>query len=469
MKEDSSSRLDSLILDLERVGAVKFGEFTLKSGLTSPVYFDLRVLVSYPKLLDTVSGLLLGISEISGDPVLCGVPYTALPIATLMSIKSDLGMVIRRKEAKDYGTKKMVEGKWEQGQACLIVEDVITSGGSVKDTAILLRDHGMKVVDCVVLLDREQGATENLRDAGISVRCLLSVSRVLEVLLREGRITAKVEEAVKTFIANNQTGGEATKVPDVLLSTFESRCEATKNEISKRLFQTMIRKQSNLCVAVDKETAVEVLKVVKEVGKSVAVIKLHADIIKDWTEHTQVSLKNLSAELDFLLFEDRKLADIGNTVRLQTSQISAWADLVTVHALPGPGVVDGVKDASQGSPVGVLIVSQMSNAGNLFSPSYTQSCVKLGEERKDVVSGFIAQSRVSKDLGLLQLTPGVHLSESSDAGDQRYTSPDDAVRKLGADVVIVGRGITGAENQGTEAERYRTKAWEAYLTRTSQK
>ena len=110
--------------------------------------------------------------------------------------------------------------------------------------------------------------------------------------MREGRITAKVEEAVKTFIANNQTGGEATKVPDVLLSTFESRCEATKNEISKRLFQTMIRKQSNLCVAVDKETAVEVLKVVKEVGKSVAVIKLHADIIKDWTEHTQVT-KNI--------------------------------------------------------------------------------------------------------------------------------------------------------------------------------
>jgi len=116
MKEDSSSRLDSLILDLERVGAVKFGEFTLKSGLTSPVYFDLRVLVSYPKLLDTVSGLLLGISEISGDPVLCGVPYTALPIATLMSIKSDLGMVIRRKEAKDYGTKKMVRASGSRGR-----------------------------------------------------------------------------------------------------------------------------------------------------------------------------------------------------------------------------------------------------------------------------------------------------------------------------------------------------------------
>jgi len=455
---DKDVSLEEFILELAAVEAVKFGSFTLKSGLVSPVYFDLRILVSYPKLLSTCAKLLLRAK--SGN-LMCGVPYTALPIATIMAVEVGAAMVVRRKEAKDYGTKKMVEGVWRDGQNCLVVEDVVTTGGSVADTAKLLREHGMTVTDCVVLLDREQGATTNLVKHGVTVHSVVTVSKVLEVLTKHDKISQRMSENVRQFLSNNQTSQqEDTASPPSL----QDRISLAEHPVTKRVFQIMLEKKSNLCVAVDSNSVKDIIRMAELVGPHVVVVKLHQDVVQDWSAEIEREIVVLAKRHNFLVFEDRKLGDIGNTVRLQANRLVNWADMVTVHGVGGPGVLDGVHTAATevGRDVAALIVAEMSSAGTLARGDYTKSCVEMGEARKGMVAGFISQSRLSKDYGLVQMTPGVHRCVAGDGGDQRYVTPTKAVLERGADIVIVGRGVTAEQEAGDTCILYKEEAWAAY-------
>ena len=132
--------------------------------------------------------------------LVCGVPYTALPIATCMSLNHDIPMVMRRKEKKDYGTKQLIEGVFTKAQHCLIIEDVITTGGSIIETASDLQDAGLVIKDVVVLIDREQGGRENL-EKHFTVHTILHLSEIFNTLLKSDLISAEERSIIEKFIA----------------------------------------------------------------------------------------------------------------------------------------------------------------------------------------------------------------------------------------------------------------------------
>lgn len=136
---------------------------------------------------------------------ICGVPYTALPIATLMADKHNKPMIMRRKEgSKSYGLKKSIEGEWKPGEKVLIVEDLVTSGLSVFETIEPIKACGLEVTDIVVLINREQGGRQNIESRGLNLHAVVTISQVMDILERHGRISKQIVQQVQQFIQDSQ-------------------------------------------------------------------------------------------------------------------------------------------------------------------------------------------------------------------------------------------------------------------------
>ena len=190
----------SLILSLYKIGAIKFGHYTLKSGRSSTVYLDLRQIISYPAILSAVSESIWQKAQDTHFNVICGVPYTALSIATCISLQHNVPMIMRRKEKKSYGTQKQIEGVFESGQHCLIIEDVVTTGGSILETADDIEAVGLNITDVVALIDREQHGKEQLKKRGYMLHTAFTLKEILQILLHSAPLEASEQAIAETFI-----------------------------------------------------------------------------------------------------------------------------------------------------------------------------------------------------------------------------------------------------------------------------
>ena len=173
---------------LHRIGAVRFGDFELKDGRRSPFYLDLRVLISHPDALAKVARALTQRAQGLAYDRLAGIPYAGLPLAVAMSLISGTPVVYARKEAKRYGTSRLVEGEYRAGERALMIDDVITSGGAKLEAIVPLREAGLVVEDVLVVVDRGDRSGEALAAAGLRLHSVLTARELLEHLRSAGAV-----------------------------------------------------------------------------------------------------------------------------------------------------------------------------------------------------------------------------------------------------------------------------------------
>lgn len=195
-----------------QAGCLKFGDFTLASGQRSPYYCDARVLQSHPDaeaiIADAFAEALCGIRV----DRMVGVPDGAVPMATLVRTRLGIAGNGLRKEAKDHGVGKRVTGDFEKGMTVCILDDVITSGGSVVDAQQALATEGLVPVYCAINVDREQGGFANLDANGISGSALLTISEALEVFREEGLIPVDFYAKTSEYLQAHRPPGETTSI-----------------------------------------------------------------------------------------------------------------------------------------------------------------------------------------------------------------------------------------------------------------
>jgi len=419
-----------LIYQLLKHDIIKRGNFTLKSGIKSNLYFDLRTLISYPNILNQVIRLMYQkISNLDFD-LICGIAYTGIPMATKISLNYNIPMLIIRKERKDYGTKKLVEGVYHKNQKCLMLDDVITTGSSLIENIDILQNEGINVNDIIVFIDRRN----NRNDVSeYNVHSVFTEEEIMNVL-------------------NNMN----QKIGD------------NYNIISERLNRIIHQKKTNLVLSADITTQDELLNLISIAGPYICMLKIHIDIIKDLNEDFFYLISKMADVHNFMIMEDRKFADIGNTVKNQYTQgiynIIKWADFVTVHSIMGEGTLKAIRDSIKeaGMVRGVFLLESVSSEDNLIDNEYSDRTIEMANKYNDIVSGFISQKRRGTNSDFFYAMPGVNIDTTGDNLGQQYNTPENAILNCGADMVIVGRGIYMAEDKEEALKMYRDRAWNSY-------
>lgn len=171
----------SIASHLLACGAVRFGRFTLTSGAQSPYYVDVKAATTDPRVLRAIADEMAALARAHGPfDAVAGMELGAVPIATAVSLATDLPLLVVRKQAKGHGTGRRIEGRDPTGWRVFVVEDVTTTAGSTVEAVAVLREAGAQVTHASVVVDRESGGDERLRAEGVTLLPLARASELLD-------------------------------------------------------------------------------------------------------------------------------------------------------------------------------------------------------------------------------------------------------------------------------------------------
>ncbi len=446
---------ENLVKKLFEIGVFKFGNFKLKTGIESPYYIDLRIITSYPEILNQIINIMsttFKFEALNDIDHVCGVPYAGISYATLLSKIYKKSLLILRKEQKDYGTKKILEGNYNKNDSILLIEDVITTGTSLIQTIDTLEKENLNIKKIIVIIDRQQQGIKKVNNKypHIEIVCIWKISDILEICNNNNLINLEDYTKCQKFIGIEKDKNSNTS-PSLLDYSGDTPLD---------FLHIKNQKQTGLVVSLDKKYADNIFDIIYKLGTLVSGFKFHFDIIKDWDIIDYQHLKFLAKKHNFFVIDDRKYADIGNITSQQIwksiEENNFVPDLITMHGICGQGAVDAVSSlvTEKNLKLKILLIAQLS-CNNLINVPYTQCVIDLARKNTEIVAGFICQERFKLKENFLYFTPGISIDSNKDNFGQNYKNPEH-IKNQNIDFAIVGRSIIDSENIVEKTEKFKS-------------
>ena len=412
-----------IISKLFSIGAIKTGNFTLKSGKTSNLYFDMRLIMSYPNIFNHICQyfLLKNPDFLNDIDIVSGIHFGGLPLANYISHKWNIPQIYIRDNVKNYGLSKVIEGHYKKDDRLLLIDDVMTSGGSIKEKIPIIEENNINLTKILVILDRSENVT---------IDNLYSIFTI---------------DDINRFLINMYSN----KYYDNLLSN--------------KLYNLAFLKKTNIILSCDYDNMDKIFELIDKVHLNIIGIKIHIDLIKNITDKHLQKLRHIKEEYQLIIIEDRKVADIGSIVIKQlqgTHKINEWADYITAHPITGYDMFKAIDDFYPN--LGIIMVSELSTKNNLISNEYISNSAKMLNN----VVGIVSQSKIYDYIHPFQcptLSPGINLDAKGDNYGQQYK--DVNIRDLYNKGLfhIVGRGIYNNDNIEEASLRYKNSGWEYFI------
>ena len=349
--------MDKIICEFYRRKIILRGKFTLKSGQESDIYINCRKMSEYPSLMKMLSEQLK--PRLIKSEWICGVPYGAVPITTTLSLITDIPQLLLRKEKKEHGTAKQIEGDYKPGDTVILVEDVVTTGGSMDKYAKILEESGLKVIMKICIINR--GDIENIIP-------LIPYKNLLE----------------------------------------------PNNILLPRLNQKVIW-------AADVNTMKDLFEGLDKYGTKIGILKLHIDTFKDFSIENLVKLQQYKEKYNLLIWEDRKFADIGHIMIKQVKNsvycYQDWVDIFSIHGITGFESINAVME--ENPKIKWILVSQLSSSENLITETYTERCKEMYKTNVNII-GMVCQEYLGPEF--IHIVPGISKHVETDNKGQKYNT-----------------------------------------------
>lgn len=400
-------------------------EFTLKSGEKSNFYINLKDIVRYPKLLSAITVYMAENIKRKYSSLenlyIAGIPYGGISLATNISILLGIPQLTIRKEAKTYGTKKIIEGLPIDNTKpinLILIEDVISSGTSVTETINILKSYKqIHIVDILSIVYRGESHSE------YHFKYIFRKDDLLNVSYEPIRKIAKIDE-----------------------------CEELP--LLSKINQLKQSKESNIILAYDKPDFDSLTQLLTLINHRIIGLKIHNEILK-LSSNQYYKLHELCKEYEIFLWEDRKFNDIGNTVLRQIENYINNIDVISI--VPTGGITNELFAIDE---LNKFVLCEMSTENNMFNSNLTNHILyqyfSINHKHRVGNTALICQDEELINYcnmnNIATVRPGINILQINDSFNQKYTNPENV--SIHPTMYVVGRGITNAMNPVKAVEQY---------------